>query len=238
MAETTVLRRIPFENIANFRDLGGYAAGAGMTRWGVLYRSARLTRATQAELDALAGLGIRTVIDLRMTQEEAMRPDAGKEDPRLGWRHLSLLGALEEDPGALRELPDEVPPMSTLYLQMLQRCQDGFRRLFAALAEGLSRGAVLFHCTAGKDRTGLTAALLLGLLGVDRLDIIADYQVSRTYNLRFMPEDTTGSDPEHMVIALDALDDEYGGAEGFLKAAGVADGALDGIRGRFWVPAR
>lgn len=234
---TQTLRRIPFANIANFRDLGGYAAGdSGMTKWGVFYRSARLTEATPQELQALCDMGIRMVLDLRMRQEAALRPDAGMDDPVLGWKHLSLMGDFEADAEKFERDPDSVPPMSTLYRLMLEGNPQGFRTLMETLAEGVSRGAVLFHCTAGKDRTGLTAMFLQAICGVDRLDMVAHYQVSHTYNLDFLPGDTTGSAPETLLGTLDFLHKQYGGPLAYLRQAGVSQAVLDTLRDALWMP--
>lgn len=226
------MRRIPFENIANFRDLGGYACIQGMTAWGRVFRSARLTHATRGEIGRIRDLGIRTVIDLRMAEEVRMRPDAGMEDSGMAYEQISLLGEDTFDMKALEENPDAVPPMSTLYLYMLDNCQPHFKAVIERIAAGLEQGGVLFHCTAGKDRTGLIAMLLQSLCGVDHLDIIAHYEVSHTYNLDFMPEDTTGSIPTNMITVLEMLEKRYGGAIQYLEGIGVAQRAMDAIRAR------
>lgn len=231
MTKFPPLRRYPFENISNFHDLGGYFAGAdGMTRYGVFFRSARLSRATPAELDRLKEMNIRTIIDLRMGEEIKDRPDAGMRDEALGWQHISLMGDFQFDVEAIRRNPDQVPPMSTLYQYMIDACQPSFKRLMEALSAGVQKGAVLFHCTAGKDRTGLTAMFLQALCGVDRLDMIAHYEVSRTYNLDFMPEDTTGSDPLNMITILTHLQERYGGPVGYLEHIGLHPDTLFSLR--------
>ena len=235
MTNPLPLRRYPFENIPNFRELGGYPAeNGGMTRWGVFFRSARLTFATQEELAKLKALGIRTIIDLRMKEEVETRPDAGMDDPELGWRHLSLMGNVNVDPDLLKRNPDEVPPMSTLYQYMLTESPHAFRDLFMMIAERVQMGAVLFHCTAGKDRTGLTAMFLQAICGVDRLDLIAHYEISHTYNLNFIPDDTTGSHPTNLITTLSFLQEKYGGPVAYLRSVGVSENALEIIRKAFW----
>lgn len=235
MTNPLPLRRHLFENIHNFRELGGYPAeNGGMTRWGVFFRSARLTFATQEELAALKKLGIRTIIDLRMKQEIDTRPDAGMDDPELGWRHLSLIGDMNIDSELLQKNPDEVPPMSTLYQFMLTNSPHAFRDLFMMISERVQLGSVLFHCTAGKDRTGLTAMFLQAICGVDRLDLIAHYEISHTYNLNFLPDDTSGSDPSNMITTLAFLQEKYGGPVAYLRSVGVSERALETIRNAFW----
>lgn len=170
----------PFQAIDNFRDYGGYAVGGGRIARGRLYRSAHQARATEADLDRLARLSIATVVDLRRPSERRDQPsrrpanwggqviesdhDDGGEAP-----HITFLKTadLTEDSGrafmtsAYRRLPFEPAHV------------DLFRRYFRALVE--SEGPVLIHCAAGKDRTGLLAALTHSLLGVSRDDLIADY---------------------------------------------------------------
>lgn len=231
------IRRYPLLTIANFRDLGGYVAGEdGVTRWNVFFRSARLTHATQRELTLLHELGIRTVIDLRMAEEVRRQPDACESFPGITYHHHSLIGDMSEADMA-EVAPGGVPIMSTLYRQILMQGPLRFRKLMELLADGAEKGGVLFHCTAGKDRTGLTAMFLQAICGVDSLDIIAEYEVSYTYNQNFLPEDTTGSDPRNMCSLLTFLDQTYGGPIGYLKAAGVSDETMDRIRAAFFRPA-
>lgn len=237
MTAKRCLRRIPFENIPNFRDLGGYAAGPqGMTRWGVFFRSGRLSHATPEEIDAIKALGIRTVIDLRMEGEVRDRPDACRDDPELHWRHLSLMGGVPINEAEIERNPDIIPTMSTFYRLMLDHSQAQFCDLFSLLAEGVRRGAVLFHCLAGKDRTGLTAMFLQAICGVDRLDMVAHYEISRTYNMQLWPEDTTGSDPQNLLDILDHLEEAYGGPVGFLRHAGIGQEVLDTLRDALYEP--
>lgn len=237
LRQSKCVRRYPFDNIPNFRDLGGYAAGPdGMTRWGVFYRCGRLSHATSAEIEAIKAMGIRTIIDLRMEGEVKDWPDACQHDPDIHWRHLSLMGGMPVDEKEIRRNPDVIPTMSTLYRLMLDHSRAQFQSLFALLAEGVRRGAVLFHCLAGKDRTGLTAMFLQAICGVDRLDMVAHYEVSKTYNMQFWPEDTTGSDPQNLLDVLDHLDEAYGGPAGYLRHAGVPEEAMETIRRALYEP--
>jgi protein tyrosine/serine phosphatase len=170
----------PFQAIDNFRDYGGYAVAGARVARGRLYRSAHQARATEADLAQLAQLNIATVVDLRRPSERRDQPsrrpsgwagqviesahDDGGEAP-----HITFLKTadLTEDSGrafmtgTYRRLPFEPAHI------------DLFSRYFRALAEG--DGPVLIHCAAGKDRTGLLAALTHSLLGVSRDDLISDY---------------------------------------------------------------
>ena len=173
-------RLLPFQALDNFRDYGGYAVAEGRVARGHLYRSAHQAKATDADLDRLAALNLATVVDLRRPSERRAQPsrrpanwvgrviesahDDGGEAP-----HIIFLKTadLTEASGrafmtdTYRRLPFEAAHI------------DLFSRYFSALAE--SDGPVLIHCAAGKDRTGLLAALTHSLLGVSRDDLIADY---------------------------------------------------------------
>lgn len=173
-------RLSPFQAIDNFRDYGDYAVGDAHIVRGRLYRSAHQARATEADLARLADLNLATVVDLRRPGERRDQPsrrpvgwtgrviesdhDDGGEAP-----HITFLKTadLTEASGrafmtdTYRRLPFEAAHV------------DLFARYFRALAEG--EGPVLIHCAAGKDRTGLLAALTHSLLGVSRDDLINDY---------------------------------------------------------------
>lgn len=173
-------RLLPFQALDNFRDYGDYAVGEGRIARGRLYRSAHQAKATEADLAQLATLNLATVVDLRRPSERRTQPsrrpvgwigqviesdhDDGGEAP-----HITFLKTadLTEDSGrafmteTYRRLPFEPAHI------------DLFSRYFRALAD--SDGPMLIHCAAGKDRTGLLAALTHSLLGVSRDDVIADY---------------------------------------------------------------
>ncbi|HEV2081751.1 MAG TPA: tyrosine-protein phosphatase [Brevundimonas sp.] len=179
-------RLLSFDAIDNFRDYGDYATAAGRRiRAGRLYRSAHHARASDADLDRLADLGLGAVVDLRRPSERLRQPsrrpatascavveshhDDGGEAPHITFLRTS---DLSEASGrdfmhqAYRRLPYETPHL------------DLFARYFRALGE--AEGPVLIHCAAGKDRTGLLAALTHHLLGVSRDDMIEDYLLTNT----------------------------------------------------------
>ncbi|MNK24877.1 Tyrosine-protein phosphatase precursor [compost metagenome] len=249
----------PFQAIDNFRDYGGYAlAGARLTR-GRLYRSAHQARATEADLAKLAQLNIATVVDLRRPSERRDQPsrrpsgwagqviesahDDGGEAP-----HITFLKTadLTEDSGrafmtqTYRRLPFEPAHL------------DLFSRYFRALAEG--DGPVLIHCAAGKDRTGLLAALTHSLLGVSRDDLLSDYLLTniavdlegRAEGIAKKLTEMTGRPASHgAVVAFLGVEADYldgafaeiaarhGSLRAYLEQAlGVDDALAEGIRAR------
>lgn len=163
-------RQITLERGSNFRDLGGYAgAGGKRVRWGAIYRSGALPLLTDADYRLLGGLGIGTIIDLRSLEERAIAPTL--LDDRTGALFVSndysirpmlaRMGARDGNP---------------LYAGTEKTLAPHYRALFRRLLAG--DGALLFHCSAGQDRTGIGAALVLSALGVDRSVIVADYHLS------------------------------------------------------------
>ena len=213
------LKRIPMEHLYNLRDLGGYACEGGKSvRYHRLYRCEGPDRLTTAEWRFLTEeLGIRTVIDLRSDGERAYASyTAPAEVAQIGYS-LQNVEVPGKDP---RELtPEELKEMASQgfgksladgYMNMLEKGPERVAHVLTLVAEGLRKGAVLYHCTAGKDRTGVLSALIYLLCGVADVDIIADYQVSATclsaspmfQNIPEGMRDLMGSAPENMVRFL------------------------------------
>ena len=179
-------RVLPFEGIHNFRDYGGYAArGGARLKTGLLYRSGQHVDATPADLERVAALRLATVIDLRGDSERAAYPCARP----LGFAAKVLFAPGETAGGhaphveAAREVVTAAhahTAMVRLYESMpfRPRLVEVFQLYFQALANG--GGPSLLHCLAGKDRTGLAAALLHTLLGVHADDMMADYLLTNS----------------------------------------------------------
>jgi len=180
---TTVDRRIPFEQVFNFRDLGGYTGEGGRTvRWRTLFRADGLNRLQPEERDVIAGLGIATVVDLR-TKEEA---EHGGRFPTHVWEvayhHLPMFDVLPDWPA---DIGDPALYLAERYLEMFDSGRATLATIFGLLAREESYPLV-FHCAAGKDRTGIVAALVLDVLGVDDDVIAADYGLSQEAMERLM----------------------------------------------------
>lgn len=175
------LRRIPMDGPQNFQDLGGYAAREGrMVVWNRLYRADGLSGLTEADAARFKAMNVRTVVDLRSLSEQRAMPDKLPEGIR-----LCACPMMREDLATPDRAAEAFARSLTCgYMKMIGEDAALAGQAARAVMEGLTRGAVVFHCTAGKDRTGVLAAILLLLLGVAEEDIIADYQVSFTYNRR------------------------------------------------------
>lgn len=177
-------RVLALEGVRNFRDLGGYATLDGRrVRWRRLFRSASLGSLTPRDHARLDGLGLRTVFDLRATDERAKEPVrwSGGRGPRLLDHDyvldLSALSRVLPRPDA--DVAAARGAFASLYAGLPSRFAAAYRALFAALLRG--EAPLVFNCSAGKDRTGVGAALLLTALGVPRDTIVADYLLSNEH---------------------------------------------------------
>lgn len=241
-ALTDPRRVLPLEGGVNFRDLGGYRTADGrVTRWEVLYRAgspAGLTVKDQAEL---ARRGIRTVCDLRTSEERQAEPNpyvAANSDVTYWTRDYAA------DAGDLMKVlggPDASAEktraaMIGLYRDLPEQQAPAFRQMFAFLAEG--KVPLAFNCSAGKDRTGTAAALVLTLLGVPRETVVADYALSDDLvdymaklsegpsegpyaALSRLPRELVAplmaSDPAYIEAALDAMAAKHGSIDLFIE---------------------
>jgi protein-tyrosine phosphatase len=234
-------RHVEFEACFNFRDLGGYpTADAHEVRRGVLYRSDSLHRLSEQDLEALTALGIRAVIDLRTTAE---LDDTGRVADHVDrvFKHIPC-----EDP-----LDDPLLSRADLYFTFAQARGPELKDAFDFVA--YEDGPMVFHCMAGKDRTGVLAALLLATLGVPDATIAADYALTErrlapllTWATVHDPElaawlaevEPTGllNTPADVMLDFVAkLRAEYGTVDAYLAGAGVEADATETIRARYLV---
>lgn len=221
---------VPLEGASNLRDLGGWRTAEGRrVRRGVVFRSASLATLTDADVDTVATLGLRTVCDLRGEREAATAPS--RLPPGV---ERVLLPIEPQVGGSIRDLlkreiatgEDVVGLMERAYLAYGTSHLFQYRALFDVLADG-ARQPVLFHCTAGKDRTGFGAALLLLALGADRATILADYVATdRLWRREFtLPPNTPAplaealyaTHPDLLIAALDAAIAPFGNEAALLR---------------------
>ena len=233
-------RWLPIEGCVNFRDLGGYRNSQGHTvRWRRLFRSDALQDMTPSDAAyAMEELGIRLVVDLR-NPDEAERDGKGPlPDLGVGYTHHPLL--LE------RGFPpftggDVVERLLSTYQWLIHNSGPRVAAAVNAISEA-DGSAVVFHCSAGKDRTGLLAALMLEVLGVDAETIAADYLLTnqavegilRRINVMQPDASPTTQSLAAQPLAFqgfqDTLQGEYGGAESYLQRHGVSGQALERLR--------
>src|SRR5436190_12992552 len=166
MSAVELTRHVRLDAAFNFRDLGGYPTGDGrQTRWRSLFRADGLHRLTEADLAIMRGIGLCTVIDLRTESELTERGRFPVDAHPVGYHHLSLMDVIWD--------PAQAPPahepatefLLTRYIEMIGGAEERFAEAFRILGRPHALPAV-FHCAAGKDRTGVLAGLLLSSLGV------------------------------------------------------------------------
>jgi protein-tyrosine phosphatase len=180
-------RLLALEGALNWRDLGGYPTADGrVTRWERVYRSDGLDQLTDADLDLIADLGIRLVIDFRVDREVDENPSRLPEHPELRCQRLPIGGDEVEGRSVLETILAgdlrvyTVEEMADAYERLLEDFASSFGEVLTHAADPANHPMV-FHCTAGKDRTGLMAMLLLGALGVSDDDIVTDYELTTHY---------------------------------------------------------
>ncbi len=235
-------RHIPLDGAHNVRDLGGYATPDGETRWGAFFRADSLHQLTDADVQALLDAGVRTVIDLRHKGEVQAAPNRLADLPEVNYHHLPLIRVMGSGAGAMPHT------LRSIYTYIVDDCQDSLRETFSAMSQA-AEGSILFHCSAGKDRTGVVAALLLGLAGVEEPVIIADFAltaqamhtlrpvlVAQTVARGGRPEDLEPmltSHPDDMQALLDHVKSKHGSLAVYIQQLGLDADQLHQLRQRF-----
>lgn len=178
--------------VSNFRGLGGIKVGEKHFKKGLAFRCGSLHKITAKGVETLQKLNICVDIDLRTANEKLQKPDPEIEGielfecdllgrPGTGMSHEKEKKSLKKKIAWLKT----AMPMEELYAHMLIDRVDNIKRLFDKCVDCLLSGKpFLFHCSVGKDRTGITAFLLLGVLGADKKDIVDDYMLTRKYKNR------------------------------------------------------
>ncbi|WP_022886288.1 tyrosine-protein phosphatase [Glaciibacter superstes] len=229
--------RIPVPGTYNFREPGGYPAEAGMVRPGKLFRSDGLHSLGDDGRAELSLLGVRTVIDLRDDFEASAQPDA-LDGLDLEVVRLPVFEGRGSSDGT------NAIALSSLYERVVTEHSEVVVEALRRIA-GSGDAAVLVHCTAGKDRTGIVVALALLAVGVDRALVVEDYAASQSnldgawlnemlaliarYGVEETPELRVllgGSPPEVLDDMLDVIEERHGSIHKYLLASGLSQGDL------------
>ena len=232
--------RLHFPKLLNARDLGGYAIrGGARTRERSILRTDDLWKLTSGGARALVDYGVRSVIDLRWPRELETRPSVFQSGAHgVRYTHVSLLDGSEEAwnakcPGVPKEKWNCV---------VLDHARVEMARVLTAVAEA-PQGVVLFHCAAGKDRTGIIAAMLLAAADVEPDEIAEDYSISTDYirdtYLAISPPEAREAileevrcPPEQIHNMLAHLKNRYGGTMSYLRLIGLGNADIERIRSR------
>jgi protein-tyrosine phosphatase len=257
MPEHVKRRHVPLEGAHNFRDVGGYATEDGhRVRWGLFYRSDALAELTDADLTKLQQLGIKLVCDFRSPEEKAEEPD---RLPAEGPPALAPLPIFDSSfsPIAFREKITSGTLGDTDLRQMLiegnRMFATRYAPQYAAMLERLTQAEqlpALVHCTAGKDRTGFAAAVLLRTLGVPLETVYEDFLLTNHYTAREIertlwiirlvslfrtdPEQVRpvlGVERAYLEAAFGAVDEQYGSFDAYRRdALGLDDAETTAFR--------
>ncbi|MFC4231356.1 tyrosine-protein phosphatase [Parasediminibacterium paludis] len=229
-------RQVKLQGAVNVRDLGGYATKSGKAvKWGKIYRSAEINNLTPTDLDTLRNRKIDYVLDFRGPAEFTTAPDKLP----VGATRISLPSGSEDvgDRGKMMQSMMKATTGDSIMLPFYANIApftNRYKPMFETLLHHAKDSAVLFHCTAGKDRTGIAAALILYALGVDEQTIMNDYLASNYYRQRdsermktllvntyHMKEsvvnDVMGVNEKYLNATFTAIKAQYGSVDNYLK---------------------
>lgn len=253
-------RRLPVAGTLNFRDLGGYPAGDGQrVRWGHVFRSDNFAAVPAVAWRQLHAMGLREIFDLRHPAERERSPSVIPDDLDIAISHLAIGGEAAEAPDLVDLLSGGgrdsygLDFMIEMYQKLVVEHGTTFARLLEHLADP-DRLPAVFHCTAGKDRTGVAAALLLEVLGVERSLVLDDYELSTRYRSGPRIEElrprliAAGVDVEAvrpflsaprpaLAAALTTVDERHGSVVEFLVSSGLDPGVPGRLRTQLLTPA-
>lgn len=245
MNEPTPTRLLAAEGTHNLRDLGGYALPGGReTRWRRVLRGDGLHRLSPLAATRLVDEGLQLVIDLRGPEELSREPNPFAAHPRVRYENVALFDRL----APIASFGGDAArfDMAARYREAADLCGPAIARVLRLIAEA-GEGLVLFHCAAGKDRTGIVAALLLLVAGVDRTLVVEDYARTATVAATLLSELRAralrhgqteaavrrflASDPETMHAFIDHLDGQYGGTIAYLRGIGLGSEEIERLQG-------
>lgn len=261
-------RRLMTKGLYNARDLGGFPTRDGKTtKFGVFVRSEAPCELPESDIAYLLDYGVTASIDLRSTGEAQSRPNELQGHMTFYHKPLFNEAAQGKGPGGPPRGgpgapgghggPPQFPAWGETYKQMAEESREWAKEVLTIAAE--NEGAILYHCTTGKDRTGVLTCYLLSIAGVAREDIAADYCVSmvflepvyekmRSGRMKMgPPPEGDGKDAappqmgadffqtpaSAMLTLIDYLDETYGGVVAYLRFIGVPEEVMEKIRSKF-----
>jgi len=248
--EDSAKRVVPVKGAVNFRDLGGYATSDGHhVKWNRVYRSAAINKLTDADMQLLAGRHIYDVVDFRGTEESKKAADRLLPNTK-----YTLCPAGSENVGDWMKIASSLTSADSLMMSFYTSTQyfgDRYKPFFDELLQMPDTTALLFHCTAGKDRTGMGAALLLYALGVPKATIMQDYVATNTYRaaeneqaakamVAYMhvservANDMMAAKPQYLQATFNAIEQKYGSVDKFLtNVIGLDKAKIKALRAKY-----
>ncbi|MGX7334150.1 tyrosine-protein phosphatase [Enterococcus alcedinis] len=227
--------RLPLEASFNTREHGGYAtATKNVTNWKTFLRSDDISALTTKDIDFLINYGLTTVIDLRSIEERQRTDYVLEAEAAIQTLHLPL----GSENGAQPSMPisDPSKQLGSFYIACLENSKATIKQIMEIMAD--NEGITLFHCMAGKDRTGVISALLLDFAQVSKVDILAHYEITYGHisqnpliaqgqlGHQDFPIELLYSKADYMDMMLTHLEANYGNAENYFKQINLSDETL------------
>ena len=246
MDTTTPHRLVPLQAVHNFRDIGGYLGEADLVvKRGVLYRADGLYRLTASDIEVVRTLGIKTVIDLRSGDELNNVGTFPREAYEVQFHHVPIIDTTWQH----SDVPDfgqDTDFLIWAYTEMLSEGAAQFQRAFSIISDW-PQTPLVYHCAAGKDRTGLLTMLLLGVLGVDDDVIVRDYALSEPAMVRMMewahteypdletrmaasPKYFLSANPLAMTRLIKMLREQHKDFYGIAASLGITEPAIESLK--------
>jgi protein-tyrosine phosphatase len=242
------MQKLYVEGTYNVRDLGGCITTDGKTiKTGMLIRSGNLDKLPEAAQQQLIDYGVKTIVDLRDEWEQKLYPNVFTRASQIIYHNVPLLGAALSNNEAWQAVESDYIELHELYIKYLEWCQPQIASIITTIADADS--GIVFHCHAGKDRTGIIAALLLSSIGVSDTVISQDYSLTsgeiphliaewREYQLNKGGDMTqferdVASKPQTMMSMLKYIKDSYGSTTAYLQSCGVTASTLLKLHEKF-----
>ena len=248
-------RLLPMDGAHNTRELGGYKTADGLSvKWGMLFRSDKLSDISKTDQAYLQNLGIKKIIDFRSKEEKA-------EDPDIIPKGISYIEMPINVDGAMRSKIEAVlkgetnKEVKSFLIDANKEFVSDYVEVYENFLRGLidDEGPILFHCTAGKDRAGFAAAITLIALGVSKEDVIKDYMKTNQFTKKRIEEiikqielmtlyqtdaeilrPLLGVEREYIETAFHTAEEEYGSIENFIKnGLNISDEDIKKLRNKF-----
>jgi len=244
-------RNIPLAGCFNFRDLGGYPTADGrQLAWRRIFRSDGLQNLSEDDIELLRdNLRLQEIIDLRSSHELNADGRGRLEETAIRFHHVPLF---DGGSGVSAQTPRDMK-LDELYFGLLDRAQTPVAKTVEIIANTEDKASAVYHCAAGKDRTGVISAVLLSLLGVEDELIVADYALTEAsldeiinrltelrgydYVYEELPPETLHAKPETMRSLIARVADRWGSFEGYILDAGLDPALIGKLRERCLEPA-
>ncbi|KAB7668351.1 tyrosine-protein phosphatase [Bacillus sp. B1-b2] len=229
--------RLPLKGIENCRELGGYSTQVGQqTKWHTFLRSSDMSKLTKDDIKFLEDYGVKTIIDLRGIDELATHKNPLAEENFCDYHNIPLITTQVSDITFSTALEMSI---GKFYVDLLEQ-NDMLKKIFDVIGHA-EEGGIIFHCQAGKDRTGLLAMLLLGLVGVEKKDIVSNYEVTYSnlesmHNLETVyenvPKEFLYSTRDNIILAYDYIIQNYQSFDQYLLSKNVDQDVIDKVKER------